>query len=78
VIILPLFFCSSALYPLSVMPSILQSLAQYNPMTYIVDASRGLLITGDLSQLPLDIGVTLLFTAVLFTLASWNFKRIIE
>ena len=78
VIILPMFFGSSALYPISAMPPILQQFAIVNPMTYIVDAARGLLITGDLVQLPLDIAVTLLFVAVIFGLSTWSFKKIIE
>jgi ABC-2 type transport system permease protein len=78
VIVLPLFFGSNALYPLSAMPPLLRDFAQINPMTYIVDAARGLLITGNLSQLPLDVGVTAGFTLVLFCLATWSFNRIIE
>jgi ABC-2 type transport system permease protein len=78
VIILPMFFGSNALYPVSSMPYILQLFATVNPMTYIVDALRGLLITGNLSQLPLDIVVILIFDAVLISIASVSFKRIIE
>jgi len=78
VIILPMFFGSSALYPISAMPPLLQDFANINPMSYIVDATRGLLITGNLNQLPLDICVTLLFVAIIFGLATWSFKKIIE
>ncbi len=78
VIILPMFFGSNALYPVNSMPYPLQLFATVNPMTYIVDALRGLLITGNLSQLPLDIVVILVFDAVLLFIASLNFKRIIE
>lgn len=78
VIILPLFFASSALYPISSMPPLLQSFASINPMTYMVDALRGLLITGDLSQLPLDLGAIALFDIVIFTLASLTFRKIVE
>ncbi|MCX6777071.1 MAG: ABC transporter permease [Candidatus Micrarchaeota archaeon] len=78
VIILPMFFGSNALYPLKSMPPLLQLFASINPMTYMVDATRGLLITGDTSQLALDIVAILIFDALLFLLASWSFKRIIE
>ncbi len=78
VIILPMFFGSSALYPISSMPPILQDLAVYNPMTYVVDASRALLISGDLSNLGLDIGAILIFDLIIFAVASWSFHRIIE
>lgn len=78
VIILPLFFSSSALYPISSMPPILQSFAKVNPMTYIVDATRALFITGNISQLGVDIVAILLFDVILLATASLIFKKIIE
>ena len=77
-ITMPLFFMSNALYPLNNMPAVLQYIAAYNPMTYIVDAVRCLLITGDLSTLPLDLLVIGVFVVVMYILASVSFKRIIE
>jgi ABC-2 type transport system permease protein len=43
-ITMPLFFASSALYPIAVMPAWLKVLSVVNPLTYEVDALRGLLI----------------------------------
>jgi ABC-2 type transport system permease protein len=43
-ITMPLFFASNALYPVSVMPSWLRALSSVNPLSYEVDALRGLLI----------------------------------
>lgn len=43
---LPLIFLSSALAPTSVMPPWMRALAQLNPMTYAVDATRSLVIYG--------------------------------
>jgi ABC-2 type transport system permease protein len=43
---LPLIFLSSALAPTSVMPPWMRALAQLNPMTYAVDATRSLVISG--------------------------------
>jgi ABC-2 type transport system permease protein len=78
VIILPMFFGSNALYPLESMPPLLQSLAQINPMTYMVDACRGLLITGNISGLGIDILAILVFDAIFIGLATLSFRRIIE
>ncbi len=78
VIILPLFFGSNALYPLSAMPPALQWFAAINPMTYMVGACRALLITGDLSGLWLDMAAILLFDLVIFALSSLTFKKIVE
>ena len=43
-ITMPLFFSSSALYPAKYMPGWLQALSKVNPLTYEVEALRGLLI----------------------------------
>lgn len=43
---MPLFFASNAIYPLDIMPHWLRFLAQINPLTYLIDALRGLMITG--------------------------------
>jgi ABC-2 type transport system permease protein len=39
---------------------------------------RGLLITGDLTNLPIDLAAIAIFDVILFILASVSFKRIIE
>ena len=77
-LIFPLFFASNSLYPIKNIPEFLQFFAIINPTTYIVGAVRALLITGDLSQLPLDILFILLFDAVAFTIAAWSFRKIVE
>ena len=46
VLTMPLFFASNAIYPLSLMPKWLQVFARVNPLTYLVDALRGLMIAG--------------------------------
>ncbi|MDH6136718.1 ABC-2 type transport system permease protein [Kitasatospora sp. MAA4] len=43
-ITMPLFFGSNALYPVSLMPGWLQAVSKANPLSYEVDALRGLLI----------------------------------
>ncbi|MCW3478926.1 ABC transporter permease [Neisseriaceae bacterium JH1-16] len=46
VLTMPLFFASNAIYPLSLMPSWLRAVASVNPLTYLVDALRTLMIQG--------------------------------
>jgi ABC-2 type transport system permease protein len=77
-IIMPLFFASSAIYPVDIMPVWLKVVAHINPLSYIVEAMRALLVTGDYHRLTLDFGVTFLATALLVTLASRSFYRIIR
>lgn len=77
-IIFPLFFASNALYPVKMMPQPLQYFALINPMSYVVDAVRGLLISGDLSNLAIDLAAIAIFDAIMFAAASISFRRIIE
>ncbi|MFF2629395.1 ABC transporter permease [Kitasatospora griseola] len=68
-ITMPLFFGSNALYPVDLMPGWLQAVSRANPLSYQVDALRGLLI-GTPSHLALDFGVLALATAAGITAAS--------
>ena len=78
VITMPLFFASNAIYPITLMPPWLQSVSRYNPLSYVVDAMRSMLLTGDYSGLPLDIAVLLLSTVVFVSCASTLLRRLIE
>jgi ABC-2 type transport system permease protein len=53
---MPLFFASNALYPIEIMPTWLQVISQINPLTYLVNALRGLLV-GAPANLWADFGV---------------------
>jgi ABC-2 type transport system permease protein len=77
-ITMPLSFSSSAIYPASLMPSWLQAISTYNPLSYVVDAMRAMLLTGNYGNLPVDIGALLLSTGVLLTAASIVLRRLIE
>jgi ABC-2 type transport system permease protein len=77
-ITMPLFFASNAIYPISMMPGWLKTIATVNPLSYVVDAMRALLVTGDLTHLPLDMFVITLATAVFVALASLSFRRILS
>ena len=75
---MPLFFASNAIYPISLMPSWLQTISVYNPLSYVVDGMRAMLLTGDYSSLPIDMLVLLAFTAAFIMTASVLLKRLIE
>ncbi len=77
-LIMPLFFASNALYPIDMMPSALQLFAVLNPLTYAVDAIRGLMISGELGNILADVLAILAFDVVVFALASLSFRKIIE
>ena len=71
VLTMPLFFASNAIYPIDLMPGWLQIIARLNPLTYEVDALRGLMLAGGVSRLGygLDFAV-LVGTATLLVIAG--------
>jgi ABC-2 type transport system permease protein len=46
---MPLFFASSAIYPVDLMPGWLKVVATLNPLTYMVDALRTMMVVGSTS-----------------------------
>jgi len=69
---LPLAFLSTALVPLAVMPAWAETLARYNPVTTVVDASREALI-GDLWSDELLVALAVLAGAIVLTQAlAWR------
>jgi len=56
-ITLPLMFASSAYFPINQMPSWLQSIANWNPISYTIDAVRRLMVYSDgLGTLKFQVG----------------------
>ena len=66
VMTMPLFFASNAIYPISIMPTWLQVVSHANPLTYEVDALRGLMLAG--GQMTYGFGVDLLVLVVATTI----------
>lgn len=75
---MPLFFASNAIYPISVMPVWLQYVSIANPLSYVVDAIRSMLLTGSYGNLLIDILALLFSTIVFVTLASTTIKKLLE
>ncbi|HUY40905.1 MAG TPA: ABC transporter permease [Candidatus Dormibacteraeota bacterium] len=79
VLTMPLFFASSAIYPLSLMPGWLKAVAMINPLTYQVDALRTFMLAGYQSTFGLvtDFGVQLGIFALLLVLAARMYPLIL-
>jgi ABC-2 type transport system permease protein len=77
-ITMPLFFASSAIYPIELMPKWLQVISLGNPLTYVVDALRAMLLTGNYSNLPVDLFALVISTVVMIVLASLGLKRLVD
>ncbi|PZH10087.1 multidrug ABC transporter permease [Streptomyces sp. NTH33] len=74
-ITMPLFFGSNALYPVAVMPTWLQAVSRANPLSYEVDALRGLLV-GTPAHLAADFAVLAGAAALGITAASGLLGRL--
>lgn len=70
VLTMPLFFASNAIYPTDSMPGWLRVVATLNPLSYLVDALRALMVQGGTSThgLAVDFGVQVAVIAVLVTI----------
>ncbi|HYJ54362.1 MAG TPA: ABC transporter permease, partial [Mycobacterium sp.] len=76
-ITMPLFFASNALYPVDVMPQWLRWLSAVNPLSYEVNALRGLLI-GSPGNLLVDVVVLLVAAVAGIALASMLLRRLVR
>jgi len=75
-LVMPIFFLSGALYPLKDLPAALAVLTRIDPLTYGVDALRGVLIGATHFGLATDLAVLALVAAVLLSVGAWRFARI--
>jgi ABC-2 type transport system permease protein len=77
-IMMPLFFASSALYPLAVMPGWLRAIARVNPLTYEVQGLRQMLVgVGGAGVVWLDFLVVSGFFAVMLLAATRAYPKAI-
>jgi ABC-2 type transport system permease protein len=79
VLTMPIFFASNAIYPISLMPQWLQTIASLNPLTYEVDALRALMLQGGTSiyDLVCDAGVLVGTSAALIIIAARLYPRMV-
>ena len=77
IITLPLFFASNAIYPIAIMPSWLQFVATINPLSYMVDGLRALLVTGNVSQLPFDISILAVITLLISIISAYMYPKVV-
>jgi ABC-2 type transport system permease protein len=80
VLTMPLFFASNAIYPLSMMPPWLRTISALNPLTYLVNALRALMIEGGegMTGLGTDLLVLLAVFVVLVGIAANLYEGIVR
>jgi ABC-2 type transport system permease protein len=78
VLTMPLFFASNAIYPTDIMPGWLKAISQINPLTYLVDALRTVMLASSTSSygLGFDYAVILLTTTILILVGARLYPRL--
>jgi ABC-2 type transport system permease protein len=79
VLTMPLFFASNAIYPTSIMPAWLKMVAHANPLSYLVDGLRSIMVADSVSTLGLamDFGVLAAGLTVLVLIGGLMYPRLI-
>ena len=75
-IVMPIYFLSGALFPLTDLPSVLHFLTRIDPLTYGIDGLRNILIGSSQFSLELSFGVLALAALVFVGLGSYSFSKI--
>jgi ABC-2 type transport system permease protein len=75
-LVFPLYFLSGALYPLNHVPDWLRIIAEFNPMSYTVDAMRYTLINQTHFGITKDLTVLSVTVIILLAFGAYRFRRI--
>ncbi|HZJ46878.1 MAG TPA: ABC transporter permease, partial [Pyrinomonadaceae bacterium] len=75
-LVMPIFFLSGALYPLTNLPKVLALLTRLDPLTYGVDGVRSVLIGVTHFGATVDVAVLIGVAILLLTLGAWRFSKI--
>jgi len=71
----PMFFFSGALFPVSNLPGWLSAVTNINPLTYGVDAVRGIILGTHQFPIFLDVAVMLVFAVIAIEIGVLSFRR---
>ncbi len=71
----PMFFLSGALFPIDDLPAWLTWFVVVNPLTYSVDALRGLMVGQHVYAYATSIAVLAGFTLAMVLVGAWSFQR---
>lgn len=74
---MPLFFASSALYPVTAMPNWLRVCSAVNPMSYLVDGLRGLMVEPAYQSFGQDACVLLVLGVLALVVTTWRYPKLL-
>jgi ABC-2 type transport system permease protein len=77
VITLPLFFASNAIYPISIMPGWMQVIANINPLSYMVNGLRTLMLTNTTTGIGFDLLILVLTALVMSVISAWMYPKVV-
>jgi len=75
-LVMPMFFLSGALFPLTSAPAIVRDISYIDPLTYAVEALRFFLVGSSSMPIQLSLGVLCAFLVATTTLSAYLFGRI--
>lgn len=75
-LVMPIFFLSGSLFPLSGLPKALGYIAMVDPLSYGIDGLRASLLNTSHFGMGTDFVVLFLITVLLFAIGSWLFAKI--
>lgn len=75
-IVMPIYFLSGALFPLTGLPSVLNFLTRIDPLSYGIDAFRNILIGSSQFSLELSFAVLAVSALIFVGLGSYSFSKI--
>jgi ABC-2 type transport system permease protein len=75
-LVLPIYFLSGALFPLSGLPSVLSFLTRIDPLSYGIDGLRSVLIGTSEFAPELSVAVLVLAALIFVALGSYSFSKI--
>ncbi len=75
-LVMPIFFLSGALFPVDSLPSSFEIIIRIDPLSYGVDALRGVLSNAAHFGLGLDLIVLLSVVVVITIIGAWQFSKI--
>ncbi len=80
-LVMPMFFLSGAMYPVSSLPAVLKEMSYLNPLTYGVDIFKHSLLRNSIpplgAEFPLALDLVIIFAVSTVTIAcaAWSFRR---
>ncbi len=75
-LVMPLFFLSGAIFPLSGLPPVLITITKFDPLSYGIDAFRVILSNSGHYSLTLDISILAVITLVFLSIGSYLFSKV--